>query len=790
MAYGLRWCALVLYVSATSGCATAPIPTSTTQRTDPRLDLRGATLTTPSGPVRLGLAAVGRPGAMVGVEARTSDEREGFFRVDHGHGRTEWWRREGAAVEHGVTLASRPAGEGSLRLELQVEGARAVQEAADVVMVRAGVPSARYAGLVVFDASGRRLPARLEGRGERIVIDVDDHDARYPIVIDPLFHALEIRLDTMGPPDTHIGTSVAIDTTGSRVLAVVDAAGVQRTDRVGSMYTARTGLTGLTPAVAALAISGDGTWTLVGMPNTPSGGNSNVGAVYLAQATATSYQARGTLTRPVVEADAAFGSSIAIDETATFAAVGAPFGASDRGVVTFFRRTGTTWSVFGTEAVGDDDAFLGTSLAMSADGRCVVAGGTGGGAAAGYVAVFRRGAGLFEPETELRPPGSALGDEFGQAVALDGDGTTLLASTPESNVVWAFEYDGTAWAQTASITSADSLGLGRALAIDHAGARAIASSSADGGSARVFARSGSSWLEAAPILPTFETDLRFAESIAISGDGLRAVIGIPGATVGPRAERGTSEVYLLEPTRALGAACDELAQCDSGFCADGVCCNVSCGSDTLDDADDTCQACSVAAGGATNGTCTPLTSPDVACRVSAGPCDIEERCTATALLCPDDVLATSECRPPAGPCDVAEICDGMDADCPSDVFLVGVECRAADGACDVPEVCLGDIASCPPDRVASPGTVCRESTDLMCDPLESCDGVAAACPADLRCAVDGGIVDGGIVAGDVGTPSPAGGCSCRAGSRPLGRAPGALMLLGLAVLRRRLTKER
>lgn len=773
MANVLGRCVLSMGLVLATACA-APGSAATRAPEGHRIGVNGATLRTHAGDVALGLTAVGREGAMVGVEARAARELADVIRVEHGLGRTEWWRPEGAGLEHGVTLELRAPGEDELLLEIAVSGALARSDDEDVVLERNGIPSARYAGLVVFDADRRRVPARLEARGEHIVVHVDDRDARYPIVVDPLFHTLEVRFERSGAADARIGTAVAVDTLGTRVLAS-GVTHLERTDRVGTVYTVRAGLS--YPA-AALAISGDGAWTLAGVP----GSDADPGTVYLAQSNGTGYDARGTLARTTPEAYARFGATVVTDETATFAAVGAPNGASDRGVVTFFRRTGTTWSPFGPEALGggDGDAFLGSSLAMSADGTRVAAGGPAGGAATGYVAVFRRGPTSFVLEAELRPTGSTFGDVFGRGVALDGDGNTLLASTtgiPAAGSVWAFEFDGTAWAETARIESPGSVRLGEALAIDHAGVRAVASSRDGRGSVRVFGRTGGAWSEAAPIVPSTATDLDFARSVALSGDGHRAVVGIPGATVLGRVEQGTVEVFLLEATRARGVSCELGAQCQSGFCADGVCCDTACG-----DGESDCQACSIASGGTTNGECTPLADPDVVCRAAAGSCDVEERCTATALSCPDDTLSIDLCRPSAGPCDVAEVCDGVGVDCPSDLFLTGVECRAADGACDLPEVCLGDIATCPPDRVASTGTVCRASTDLVCDPLESCNGVAAACPLDLRCDVDAGV--GGT---DTGSSSPATGCGCRAGA---GRSEAAWVLaLGMVGLLARIRRR-
>lgn len=65
-----------------------------------------------------------------------------------------------------------------------------------------------------------------------------------------------------------------------------------------------------------------------------------------------------------------------------------------------------------------------------------------------------------------------------------------------------------------------------------------------------------------------------------------------------------------------GTACKVGLQCQSGFCADGVCCNTACGGGVTTD----CQACSVKAGAAQDGSCGTLTAGTL-CRFAAGTCD-------------------------------------------------------------------------------------------------------------------------------------------------------------------------
>ena len=123
--------------------------------------------------------------------------------------------------------------------------------------------------------------------------------------------------------------------------------------------------------------------------------------------------------------------------------------------------------------------------------------------------------------------------------------------------------------------------------------------------------------------------------------------------------------YLFTPASGNnnnGDACTTNADCASGFCTDGVCCDTACGGGDPSD----CQACSVAAGAAVDGTCAPRAA-GIVCREAAGACDVAETCTGSSAACPADVLtaAGTVCHAAAGACDVAESCTGTSTSCPA-----------------------------------------------------------------------------------------------------------------------------
>jgi hypothetical protein len=182
--------------------------------------------------------------------------------------------------------------------------------------------------------------------------------------------------------------------------------------------------------------------------------------------------------------------------------------------------------------------------------------------------------------------------------------------------------------------------------------------------------------------------------------------------------------------QANGGSCTGTSQCTSGLCVDSVCCNSGCGGTVTTD----CQACSVAAGAQTDGTCKTF-SAGVTCNPSTGACDPAETCDGIFTACPSNVLsaAGTTCRMAVGTCDITETCTGSAAACPADTFKANtVVCRAFDsGGCDIAaENCTGSSANCPSDTVRASGTSCRGAINL-CDAAETCDGSSNACPADL-----------------------------------------------------------
>ncbi len=199
---------------------------------------------------------------------------------------------------------------------------------------------------------------------------------------------------------------------------------------------------------------------------------------------------------------------------------------------------------------------------------------------------------------------------------------------------------------------------------------------------------------------------------------------------------GTFELRLDfgSSSLGLGQSCSSDKECESGHCADRVCCDTSCGNGV-----DDCQACSVAAGADRNGSCQPLAAGTV-CRPRAGGCDVAERCDGITSACPLDELASSDtiCRPATGACDLPERCTGSSPVCPADALAPPhTPCRVSNCAHGIESReahCTGVDSTCPASENASCG-------DYQCGK----DACLSSCRADTDCAA-GRYCDGGLCA--------------------------------------------
>jgi hypothetical protein len=458
-----------------------------------------------------------------------------------------------------------------------------------------------------------------------------------------------------------------------------------------------------------------------------------------------------------------FGRSVAL--SGDTALVGAAFDLDEltkpEGAAYVFVRQGAgasaVWT-FQQELRASDGApanFFGRSVALDGDTAVVAAGGT-----AAYV--FVRAGSTWTQQAKLSAPTLVAVASTDHVVAVVGD-TALVAQD-------LFVRAGATWTEQQALMPAGYTNVIKAVAL--ADGVAILSNPGSSvasqmGRAFVFTRQGATWTQKQELVSSAVGPAdEFGASLAISGDTV-----LVGATKASSADRGAVVAFVLR--KEAGEACAAGADCLSGNCADGVCCNTAC--------DGACDACSRAAGAMKDGACVPVAagSPgSPACGALActgqGPacttCSADGDCPAGRYCAPD-----GSCLPRKAGGDACDIAAG--ADCK----VAG--CRVcADAACasnpTAPLVCTAAGrcgCAAPTTSCAGDTTLATASGDVVdCTPYK-CEG--AACR--MTCVVSAHCADGYVCHPDTGrcvsaTGSPPGRDGCGCGLRGEGSGPGAL----------------
>ncbi len=158
----------------------------------------------------------------------------------------------------------------------------------------------------------------------------------------------------------------------------------------------------------------------------------------------------------------------------------------------------------------------------------------------GAVYIFSRNDGAWDFVQKLTPPNVTTGDEFGYAVAIDGD--TLVVGAPyadgdeaDQGMAWVFRLTDDTWELETELTSPNPAAMGsfgQAVALNGdqvlIGASLEDVESSDDGRAYYFARNETSW-ELASTLVASNSIEESQLGLAVDLDGNTAIIGAQGA---------------------------------------------------------------------------------------------------------------------------------------------------------------------------------------------------------------------------------------------------------------------
>lgn len=243
--------------------------------------------------------------------------------------------------------------------------------------------------------------------------------------------------------------------------------------------------------------------------------------------------------------------------------------AIDDGAVFVFERSGGVWSEAAELTASDPVAHAVFGRSVAVDGTRILIGApgaTGSAGGTGAVYVFERGASGWDAVGKIVAADGAAGDEFGSAVALDGDRALIGAASgdgipfvTDSGAAYVFEYANGSWIETGKLLEPlhgqhlDDFGR----VVDLSGDRAIIGVPAGygqgtgSGRAALFERSGATWSLAATLFPngiSFDNGLEYGRAVAIDGD--RAVVTSPygGPATGFSFAPGMADVYRKNGT--------------------------------------------------------------------------------------------------------------------------------------------------------------------------------------------------------------------------------------------------
>jgi len=258
---------------------------------------------------------------------------------------------------------------------------------------------------------------------------------------------------------------------------------------------------------------------------------------------------------------AEFGSAVALDgEVLAVGAPNDPRPADHAGAAYVFRRSGSSWLQQARLAPPDAAAFDEFGSAVAISGDVLVVGSPfddDAGRDSGSVYVFRFDGSSWAQEAKLLAVAGRSFDNFGYAVATDGQWIAVGAPFDDdrgsnSGSLVLFRYDSGAWVQFALLTASDGAAgdqLGMSLALN--GGRLLAGAPRDdapatnAGSAYLFAFDGAAWNEAAHLLPSAgAANDEFGLAVALHGD--LALVGAPKDDFDREVDVGAAYVFRFD----------------------------------------------------------------------------------------------------------------------------------------------------------------------------------------------------------------------------------------------------
>lgn len=296
---------------------------------------------------------------------------------------------------------------------------------------------------------------------------------------------------------------------------------------------------GISSQGESVAISADGNTALVGGVDD----NNGIGAVWVFTRPGGMWMQQGTkLVGSGATSLANQGSSVSISADGNTAIVGADGDSSNVGAAWIFTRNAGVWTQQGTKLVGTGaagEAWQGTSVALSADGKTAMVGGSGDNQQAGAVWVYTLSGGVWtQVGTKLVAAGATGPAYLGESVALSADGLTAVVGgdgdNSNSGAAWIFTSSGGVWTQEGSkLVGAGAVGSawqGVSVSLSADGNTALVGGKNDdteAGAAWVYTRAAGVWTQQGnKLVGTGALDPAYqGQSVSLAASGSTALIG-------------------------------------------------------------------------------------------------------------------------------------------------------------------------------------------------------------------------------------------------------------------------
>jgi FG-GAP repeat/Cadherin-like domain/Putative Ig domain len=256
----------------------------------------------------------------------------------------------------------------------------------------------------------------------------------------------------------------------------------------------------------------------------------------------TTFQYSVGIPQDELPASANFGATISISgDTAIIGAPGQGSSSAPQGEAYVFVRSGNTWTqqAILTAADGGGGDQFGNAVAVDGDTAVIGAPGslsTQGGAA--YV--FVRSGSTWTQQAKLTSDNGNPFNIFDQSIAISGDTVVISATQPATGFgdAYVFVRSGSTWSKQAVLSTGGNFGVGVSISGD-----TVVLGQAAQEAAYVYVRSGSTWTQQALLTASDGTaNDNFGGPVSVSGDTV--VVGAPSHTVNGSLDQGAAYVFV------------------------------------------------------------------------------------------------------------------------------------------------------------------------------------------------------------------------------------------------------